>query len=97
MTRASAREDPCADMQPLSTKGHRTCTLEQPNSLAVDELSMPTDSPPVARTSTERLRRSSVAQSTRGVEHAPEQVVPGLSIGRRDLNGAEFSANEGKR
>jgi integrase len=31
--------DPCADVEVVSTKGHRTFTFEQPNSLAVDELS----------------------------------------------------------
>jgi len=31
--------DPCADVEALSTKGHRTYTFEQPNSLGVDELS----------------------------------------------------------
>jgi hypothetical protein len=31
--------DPCADVEDVSTKGHRTYTFEQPNSLSVDELS----------------------------------------------------------
>ncbi len=31
--------DPCADVEAISTKGHRTYTFEQPNSLGVDELS----------------------------------------------------------
>ena len=31
--------DPCADVEDVSTKGHRTFTFEQPNSLGVDELS----------------------------------------------------------
>ena len=31
--------DPCADVESISTKGHRTYTFEQPNSLGVDELS----------------------------------------------------------
>jgi integrase len=31
--------DPCADVEDISTKGHRTYTFEQPNSLNVDELS----------------------------------------------------------
>jgi hypothetical protein len=31
--------DPCADVMDISTKGHRTYTFEQPNSLTVDELS----------------------------------------------------------
>ena len=31
--------DPCADVEDISTKGHRTYTFEQPNSLGVDELS----------------------------------------------------------
>jgi integrase len=31
--------DPCADVEDVSTKGHRTYTFEQPNSLGVDELS----------------------------------------------------------
>jgi integrase len=31
--------DPCADVEDISTKGHRTYTFEQPNSLSVDELS----------------------------------------------------------
>ncbi len=30
--------DPCADVEDVSTKGHRTYTFEQPNSLGVDEL-----------------------------------------------------------
>jgi integrase len=30
--------DPCADVEDVSTKGHRTYTFEQPNSLDVDEL-----------------------------------------------------------
>jgi hypothetical protein len=29
--------DPCADVEDISTKGHRTYTFEQPNSLGVDE------------------------------------------------------------
>lgn len=33
------REDPCLHVEPVSTKGHRTYTFEQPNSLSVDELS----------------------------------------------------------
>jgi site-specific recombinase XerD len=31
--------DPCVDVEDISTKGHRTYTFEQPNSLGVDELS----------------------------------------------------------
>jgi integrase len=31
--------DPCADVEDVSTKGHRTFTFEEPNSLSVDELS----------------------------------------------------------
>jgi hypothetical protein len=31
--------DPCADVEDVSSKGHRTYTFEQPNSLSVDELS----------------------------------------------------------
>ena len=31
--------DPCADVEDVSTKGHRTYTFEEPNSLGVDELS----------------------------------------------------------
>jgi integrase len=31
--------DPCTDVEDVSTKGHRTYTFEQPNSLGVDELS----------------------------------------------------------
>jgi integrase len=31
--------DPCADVEDISTKGHRTYTFEQPNALEVDELS----------------------------------------------------------
>jgi len=31
--------DPCADVEALSTKGHRTYTFEQPNSLGMDDLS----------------------------------------------------------
>jgi site-specific recombinase XerD len=31
--------DPCVDVEDVSTKGHRTYTVEQPNSLSVDELS----------------------------------------------------------
>lgn len=31
--------DPCAQVERVSTKGHRTYTFEQPNSLGVDELS----------------------------------------------------------
>jgi integrase len=31
--------DPCADVEDISTKGHRTYTFEEPNSLGVDELS----------------------------------------------------------
>jgi integrase len=31
--------DPCANVEAISTKGHRTYTFEQPNSLGVDELS----------------------------------------------------------
>jgi integrase len=31
--------DPCADVEAISTKGHRTYTFEQPNSLGADELS----------------------------------------------------------
>jgi len=31
--------DPCAEVESVSTKGHRTYTFEEPNSLSVDELS----------------------------------------------------------
>jgi hypothetical protein len=31
--------DPCADVEGISTKGHRTYTFEEPNSFSVDELS----------------------------------------------------------
>jgi integrase len=32
--------DPCADVEDISTKGHRTYTFEHPNSLCVNELSL---------------------------------------------------------
>ena len=69
--------DPCADVEAISTKGHRTYTFEQPNSLGVDELSS------FFETAWEKYPQHFAVISARSPGYVPRVSTPCDGAGRR--------------
>jgi integrase len=84
--------DPCANVEAISTKGHRTYTFEEPNSFSVDELSTffelvwekyPQHFAVILLGSVTGLRPSSLYALRRNGDHADVKWDQGLVLIRR--------------